>query len=204
VPAGGWIWPAFATCTWPFSAGQGCAKVSDYRFIDSKLTNYVPNVPIAIARAGYEVYAHIIICQNSIALRAQSCEAALQCVDSAAERALGCQLGVCRAGSSSFSSSRRRLWPWSSAAAAARGTKKAGEEEEEKAVSCSMQFRGQRLARIRARLQQNQGHVPQYYHRRQHLCLQMRQRRRRPHPCRHPRGEGQERNGSGFLLGPGI
>jgi hypothetical protein len=32
----------------------------------------------------------------------------------------------------------------------------------------------------------------------------MRQRRRRPHPCRHPRGEGQERNGSGFLLGPGI
>jgi len=65
-------------------------------------------------------------------------------------------------------------------------------------VSCSMQFRGQRLARVRARLQQNQGHVPQYYHPRQHLCLQMRQRRRRPHPCRHPRGEGQERNGSGF------
>ena len=127
VSAGGWIWPAFATCTWPFSAGQGCAKVPDYRFIDIKLINYVPYVPIVIARAGYEVYAQIIICQNSIALRAQSCEAALQCVDSAAERALGCQLGVCRAGSSSFSSSRHRLWPWSSAAAA-RGTEKAGEE----------------------------------------------------------------------------
>ena len=59
-------------------------------------------------------------------------------------------------------------------AAAAQGTEKAGEEKlEEKAVSCSMQFRGQRLARVRARLQQNQGHVPQYYHPRQHLCLQI-------------------------------
>ena len=61
MPAGGWIWPAFATCTWPFSAGQGCAKVSDYRFIDSKLTNYVPCVPIVIARAEYEVYAQIYL-----------------------------------------------------------------------------------------------------------------------------------------------
>jgi hypothetical protein len=127
VPAGGWTWPAFATCTWPFSVGQGGSQVSDYRFIDSKLTNYVPYVPIVIARAEYEVYAQMILCQNSIALRAQSCEAALQCVDSAAERALGCKLGVCRAGSSSFSSSRHRLWPWLSAAAA-RGTEKAGEE----------------------------------------------------------------------------
>ena len=63
-----WTWPAFATCTWPFSAGQGCAKVPDYRFIDIKLINYVPYVPIVIARAGYEVYAQMIICQNSIAL----------------------------------------------------------------------------------------------------------------------------------------
>ena len=61
MPAGGWIWPAFATCTWPFSAGQGCAKVPDYRFIDIKLINYVPYVPIVIARAEFEVYAHIII-----------------------------------------------------------------------------------------------------------------------------------------------
>jgi len=100
-------WQALAFC-WPSSTGQGCAKVSDHRFMDSKLINYVPYVPIDHARAGYEVYAQIIVCQNSIALRAQNCEAALQCVDSAAERALGCQLGACRAGSSSRSSARHR------------------------------------------------------------------------------------------------
>ena len=60
-------WQALAFC-WPSSTGQGCAKVSDYRFIDIKLINYVPYVPIVIARAEYEVYAQMIICQNSIAL----------------------------------------------------------------------------------------------------------------------------------------
>ena len=60
-------WQALAFC-WPSSTGQGCAKVSDHRFMDSKLINYVPYVPIDHARAGYEVYAQIIVCQNSIAL----------------------------------------------------------------------------------------------------------------------------------------
>ena len=51
-------WQALAFC-WPSSTGQGCAKVSDHRFMDSKLINYVPYVPIDHARAGYEVYAQI-------------------------------------------------------------------------------------------------------------------------------------------------
>ena len=36
-------------------------RVSDYRFIDSNSTSYVPYVPIVIVQAGYEFYAQIII-----------------------------------------------------------------------------------------------------------------------------------------------
>ena len=64
-------WQALAFC-WPSSTGQGCAKVSDHRFMDSKLINYVPYVPIDHARAGYEVYAQISMPKFNCTARSKS------------------------------------------------------------------------------------------------------------------------------------